>query len=232
MKRHRTFRLAALLLTLLTGPVFADNIMRIPAYSGDDAFTKRVHTLRDFRFRYVIEQKTDFSCGAAALATLLNYGFNRPFTETQVIDGMIRNADLNIVSQYGFSMLDMKKFVQTQGLRASGFVTNIEKLRTLKIPVITLLNSEGFKHFVVLKYYDGEWAYIADPALGNRVLPADLFKRQWSGVLLAVAGPGYRLHNPLIGPSPTLSAKSMINAMQPLQQAELLEYGFQHSDFF
>ena len=232
MKRFKVFGLTALLLTIMTGPVAAENLMRIPAYSGDDSFAKPVHTLRDFRFRYVVEQKTDFSCGAAALATLMNYAFNRPVTETQVIDGMMRNADLNIVRQYGFSMLDMKRYLQTQGLRASGFVSQLDKLKSLKIPVITLINSDGFKHFVVLKYYDGNWAYIADPALGNRVLPADQFKKQWSGVLLAVAGPGYKLGNPLIGPSPVLSAKNMINSMQPMQQAQLLEFGFQNSDFF
>ena len=56
MKRFQAVGLTALLLAILSAPAGADNLMRIPAYSGDDAFAKRVHTLRDFRFRYVIEQ--------------------------------------------------------------------------------------------------------------------------------------------------------------------------------
>lgn len=46
----------------------------MPAYTGlNEGLTKHVTSLREARFDSVIEQKTDYSCGAAALATVLRY---------------------------------------------------------------------------------------------------------------------------------------------------------------
>src|SRR5437899_5579433 len=41
----------------------------------------RTISYRDIPFRTVVRQQFDFSCGSAALATLLTYHFERPITE-------------------------------------------------------------------------------------------------------------------------------------------------------
>ena len=47
----------------------AENSLPVPAYTGlNEGLTKHVTSLREARFDSVIEQKTDYSCGAAALA--------------------------------------------------------------------------------------------------------------------------------------------------------------------
>lgn len=206
--------------------------LAIPAFTGDGEPSKRLTSLREVRFQYVVEQKTDYSCGAAALATLLRYAFARPITENDVIVGMFNGANAEQVRKQGFSMLDMKRYVNSLQLRASGFVTGVEKLPSLRIPVIIMLDINGYKHFVVLKLATKDSVFIADPALGNRSLRMDEFKRQWNGVLLAVAGPGYRPNTPLRRIPAILSARSAVNSMQPVELAELVEYGFLHSDFF
>ncbi|RXZ44926.1 hypothetical protein [Crenobacter cavernae] len=55
--------------------------LMVPAFTGDATPTMRVTSLREARFANVIEQKTDFSCGAAALGTLLNFAFGKKLTE-------------------------------------------------------------------------------------------------------------------------------------------------------
>lgn len=205
--------------------------MALPAYTGDGNVYKQVHSLRELRFRYVVEQKTDFSCGAAALTTLLRYGFGLDLNEQQVIAGMMAGANPDVVRQQGFSMLDMKHYVNVLGLRASGFVSGAERLPALRIPALIMLDINGYKHFVVLKMATRDTVYVADPALGNRAIPMADFTRQWNGVLLAVAGPGYRPQGPLRQfPSP-LSARQLMVNMAPVSPADLVEYGFLYSDF-
>ncbi|RXZ44929.1 C39 family peptidase [Crenobacter cavernae] len=206
--------------------------LMVPAFTGDATPTMRVTSLREARFANVIEQKTDFSCGAAALGTLLNFAFGKTLTESDVIAGMMIGADQAVVHKMGFSLLDMKRYVQRLGLRASGFAASPEKMLALKIPAIVLLNVDGYRHFVVIRRYTPEKTYIADPAMGNRTIPTEQFNKQWNGILLAVAGPGYRLNTPLRAITPVLSARNMVNEAYPAQEAELLEYGFSHSDFF
>ena len=51
---------------------------------------KDVQSIRERRYENLVEQRTDFSCGAASLATLLKYAFQRPdTTEHDVLAGML-----------------------------------------------------------------------------------------------------------------------------------------------
>lgn len=228
MKR---FASSVVLLALLTGSAAAANL-ELPAFTGDGAVHKHVTSLREARFRYVVEQQQDFSCGAAALATLLRYAFYQPITEQDIIVGMMATSNQEVVRQQGFSMLDMKRYVNTRGLRASGFVAGLDKLPALRIPAIVMLDINGYKHFVVLKVANKESVFVADPALGNRRIAMEDFARQWNGVLLAVAGPGYHPDSPLRAVPTVLSARNNINTMQPVSPVDLIEYGFLYSDFF
>jgi len=207
--------------------------MVVPGYTGMDQPVKQVKSLRDLRFANIIEQQTDFSCGAAVMATLLRYGFNRPVTEADVIAGMMAISNPETVRKNGFSMLDMKKYAHSIGLRASGFLVDASRLAQLKLPAIVLLDVNGYKHFVILKSYTNDWVYLADPAVGNRTVTTDTFKKQWNGVLLVMAGKGYRRDTPLLGTAGVISARYAIaDRAQPVPIAELLEFGFLRSDFF
>ena len=113
---------------------------------------KDVQSIRERRYENLVEQRTDFSCGAASLATLLKYAFQRPdTTEHDVLAGMLEVADLELVQQQGFSLLDLKNYVETLGLRGRGYEVDAETLDDVSIPVIVLLDLNGYKHFVVMK---------------------------------------------------------------------------------
>ena len=66
-----------------------------------------VVSYRDIPFRTVVRQRYDFSCGSAALATLLRYHYNRDVGEEQVFRAMYAAGDPCVIQPVGFSLLDM-----------------------------------------------------------------------------------------------------------------------------
>lgn len=172
--------------------------------------TKRVVSLREARFEGVIAQKYDLSCGAAALATILNYYYDQPIEELDIIKYMLEYGDTHEIKQKGFSLLDLKKYALDHGYMAEGYRVGFDKLRKLKIPVIILFKSGSFSHFIVLKGISGDNAYIADPAYGNRSMALEIFEENWNGVIFVVATKNMQRHDPLqmetTLPAPVLQA--------------------------
>ena len=117
------------------------------------------------------------------------------------------------------------------GMRVRGYRLGDEKLRQVRVPTIVLLNIRGYQHFAVLRAIDRhDRVYLADPALGNRVITFQEFKESWNGILLAVIGAGYRPDAPLANPSPPLSARGKDGLFAPVNETSLLEFGFQHKE--
>src|SRR5262245_8063371 len=86
--------------------------------SASFAQRRPVRSLQEIREEGVIIQKWDTSCGAAALATVLTYSLHESVTEREVATGMLRMTEpLKVKHQGGFSLLDMKHFVEMRGLR-------------------------------------------------------------------------------------------------------------------
>lgn len=225
-------RLIALsFLLLLNGPTWAGQ-MAIAAMPGGAVIYKNVQSIRERRFANLVEQKTDFSCGAAALATILRQAYWLDVDEDHVIKGMLINADQDLVRTQGFSMLDMKRYLESIGMRARGYRIGVDTLLTVKIPVVVLLEIRGYKHFVVMQRADKNWVYIGDPVLGHKRYTRDDFVKGWNGIVFAVLGEGYDKSNILLDPPTPLTAKSKLNEFSPVGDAELMDFGFIQSDFF
>lgn len=192
----------------------------------------QVESIRERRFTNLVEQKTDFSCGAAALATILNQAYGLALREEDVILGMLASADAELVRTQGFSMLDMKNYAAKLGLRARGYRVSAEQLEGLKIPAIVLLDVRGYKHFVVLQRTYRGYVYIGDPVLGHKKMALSEFSNGWNGIVFALIGPGYNRDNALLTPPEPLTAKHRIDHFSPVKDAELMEFGFIQSDFF
>jgi len=193
---------------------------------------KQVESIRERRFSNLVEQKTDFSCGAAALATILREAYRFDVDETFVINGMLAGADHELVRTQGFSMLDMKRYVENLGMRARGYRVPAAGLAQLKVPAIVLQEIRGYKHFVVLQRTENDWVYIGDPVFGHKRYLVEDFLKGWNGIVFAVIGREYDKANALLSPPRPLSAKDHLNAFQPVKDAELMEHGFIQSDFF
>ncbi|ACC69974.1 peptidase C39 bacteriocin processing [Paraburkholderia phymatum STM815] len=117
------------------------------------------------------------SCGAAALATLLKYDCGIDIPKTDLIRRMMVVSTPEVVVRNGFSMLDMKKSLETIGLRGRGFRVNTDALYHLQIPVMVLMNLDGYEHFVIVKHAQDGRIFIAAPALGNGTLLEEDFAK-------------------------------------------------------
>ena len=222
--------LPIILLAFLFFNVFAADIMLTGMIPGMGNYSKNIQSIREQKFEFVVQQKTDFSCGAASLASILKYGYGKDsVTEQEVLLGMLKVADIEVVQQQGFSLLDMKRYLNSQNMRGRGYRVGVKELQQLKIPAIVLLNDGGYSHFVVLRRFTGDQAYLGDPALGNRILSYDEFVDKWNDIVFVVIGNQYIKDNPLLFPRAQLTYK-MLDPMQPLSDAELLEFGFEYAD--
>lgn len=154
------------------------------AIGGD--FSIDVMTWWDIPFRSVIRQRYDFSCGSAAVATLLTYHYDRPTAESTPFRAMWNLGDKPVIRKVGFSMLDMRNYLQSIGYRAEGFKLKPEQLYQVKRPVIVLLDLDGFKHFVVVKGQTKDQVLVGDSVLGLKKYPTKEFHKYWNGVALAI----------------------------------------------
>jgi uncharacterized protein len=139
-------------------------------------------TLKALRDRNVVKQRFDFSCGAAALATLLRYGLDAPVTEREVLVelfGLLSPDEQTMVRRTGFSLLHLQRVAQHRGFNAQGFRLAPEQLGMLAGPVVVFIEPRGYKHFAVLRGVRGDRVYLADPSRGNIRMPAYRFLHDW-----------------------------------------------------
>lgn len=185
---HSRLTLAAALGALALGGALAPPAhsaeLPIPQLGGGHQVA--VESMQAVRFRGVERQALDFSCGSAAVATLLNYHYQHKTDEATVFAGMFAASDQERVRQEGFSMLDMQSYLRSIGYRADGFNLETERLAMLGVPAIVLIDTGGYLHFVVIKgLRDGE-VLVGDPALGLRAYTMSAFEEIRRGPLFIV----------------------------------------------
>jgi predicted double-glycine peptidase len=157
-------------------------------FSSTLNFGTPVTSLIGRRFETVVRQQYDFSCGSAALATLLRYHYDDPQTEQSVFLGMFRDGDQAQIRRLGFSLLDMKRYLAARGIAADGFKVSLQQIASARIPGIALIDFDGYRHFVVVKGIDDQTLLLGDPSLGLRRENIRRFARQWNGVFFVVSG--------------------------------------------
>lgn len=150
----------------------------------------RVAPLAAQKFRGVVRQRYDYSCGSAALTTLLRGYLGVNVNEKQTMDGLLRFGERErIIKRRSFSLLDMKRFATALGLKSGGFKGSIDDLKKLDNPVIVPISYAGFKHFVVYKGYKDGRVFVADPALGNISFMESRFADVWDDNTLFMITP-------------------------------------------
>lgn len=182
----RVRRAAAIIGAILCCPLSAEagNVL-LPEAGGN--FTVGVTSYRELRFQSVVRQQYDFSCGSAALAGLLTHHYQDPVSEQAAFDAMYDQGDQEKIRQEGFSLLDMKRYLESRGYRADGFRISLDKLVEVGVPAIALINDAGFKHFVVVKGVKDGDVLVGDPAKGIKRLSRERFAGMWqNGILFLI----------------------------------------------
>jgi len=138
-------------------------------------------------FLAVVRQEHDFSCGSAALATLLTFHYDRPTTEREAFDAMYAVGDKAKIQREGFSLLEMKTYLESIGYQADGFRVSLDKVARVGVPVIVLIETRGYKHFVVIKGLLDDRVLVGDPARGVAVMSRADFMQLWKdGIVFAI----------------------------------------------
>jgi predicted double-glycine peptidase len=152
---------------------------------GAGQATFNVPSFQERKFSTTIKQEYDFSCGSAALATLLTFSYQKPVVESDIFASMFLNGDQAQIREYGFSLLDMN-YLARQGLPSGGFRAPLSKLAEVRLPAIVLINEHGYRHFVVIRGIEDDKVLLADPAIGLRSESIADFKKQWSGIFFVI----------------------------------------------
>lgn len=143
-------------------------------------------SMRELQRAGTVLQRYDFSCGSAAIATLLTQHYGQAVDEDEVLRAMYASGDQPRIQKEGFSMLDMKRYLASQGYEADGFRQTLDKLAEARLPAIVLVDEHGYRHFVVIKGLAPGRVVVGDPARGTRAIARDAFEDAWVGGLLFV----------------------------------------------
>lgn len=169
-----------------------------PAHAGGSSY-------RTLRYTHVVGQTDWYTCGAAAVATLLSHYYADPTTEEEVL----RVASLETQASgkdpmQGLTALSLKRYLEGKGYPVRAYRVTLEGLADYfargGLPVVAHVTRPQL-HFVVIvglvePSQRGGHVLLADPSWGRRILPLEALvtEKGFSGViLLAVARDGEQL---------------------------------------
>ena len=178
-RRSAAIRVAIITLAM-AAPLAAADAANIETGGGRVDIPLR--SMKELRDQGLVRQRFDYSCGAAALATILRYGFGDPVGEREILADLFRllpEDEEALRRREGFSLLDLQHVAQARGYKAQGFRLAPRYLAKLGGPVIVFIEPRGYKHFAVLRGVRGDRVYLADPARGNIRMPAYRFLESW-----------------------------------------------------
>ncbi|WP_241262884.1 C39 family peptidase [Parahaliea mediterranea] len=138
---------------------------------------------KELRDHGVVKQSLEYSCGLAALATLLTHYFQQPISEEQILSDLLEDEAL--VSRTldwestGVSLWILRYLAQKYGYVATGLSLDEKRLRQLRFPAVAALEHDGFAHFTVLRGVGAENFHLADPSWGNTSLTSQDFMSKW-----------------------------------------------------
>lgn len=131
---------------------------------------------RDLRYESVVGQTSEYTCGAAAVATLLRFHFGIPASEAEIVslaEGSMVTRGTDPQHGEGISAYDLKVAIESRGLGVAGYRLTLGQLQDYfergGLPVIVHITVPSL-HFLVVAGMLREFALLADPAWGRRIV--------------------------------------------------------------
>ncbi len=188
---------------------------------GPGSAPVHIEPFSELKYRSITRQAYDYSCGSAALVTILHYHLGLDVTEQQSMEGMMDKGEKEkIIERRGFSLLDMKRYVASIGVESAGFRGEMADLLTLEHPAIVPIDYAGFKHFVVLRGVRDGLVFLADPSAGNIVFSVKEFATLWDRNTLFIVYP--KKGHPLAGKLALLDSELGVTDMDRVKDHALL----------
>ena len=169
-------------------PLSQRSVVRDP----DFRFRKPVFSWQEIKHRHVVMQQRDYSCGAAALATVLRYYWGHDVNEAivlNVVEDMLTDEQLRERESEGLTMADVKDAAIEMGYNATVGEVTFSELTESKVPVIVVVDIGGTNHFVVYRGVSHGCVFLADPIRGNLRISAAQFQRTWQRNAILVVAP-------------------------------------------
>lgn len=158
--------------------------------AGGGNYNISVKSFTEMKFSTVYKQQYDYSCGSAALASLLAFHYNDQVNEQSVFNDMFQHGEQELIKEQGFSLLDMKNYLERRGYHSDGFKINLDQLLTANSPAITIINTNGYLHFVIIKGLTAQKILVGDPATGVNIIPRNKFEEMWDNQILFLVHAG------------------------------------------
>ncbi len=169
-------------------------IPRAPVRDPEHVFARRVWSWRELRTQNIVMQRRDYSCGAAALATLARYYLGDQHASEDyfldALDGLLTQQEIEDRIENGLALSDLRRVADKTGYEAVVTELSFEKLSEAKVPLLVGIAEDEYKHFVVYRGTNFRWVFLADPIRGHIRLTPNQFIRQWQkNLALAISKP-------------------------------------------
>jgi predicted double-glycine peptidase len=146
----------------------------INIYQKEFSIKKPIKSWIEFKNENLVRQEYDYSCGSAALATILKYYYNLQISEKDVLDSTLQAKGLDISNktsledgQTNLSFFDLSEYANKIGFKGVGLAMDMQSLQNLQVPVILFVKVRKDEHFTVYKSMDTNYVYLADSSFGN-----------------------------------------------------------------
>ena len=169
----------------------------VPIRDPNHAFGQGVCSWKTLKQQNIVMQKRDFSCGAAALATIARYYWGDDVTEETFLGAlfkMLTVEELRDRIENGLAISDLRRIAVKTGYLSTIGTLSWEKLTESKVPVVVPIKTGDYDHFVVYRGTDGARVFLADPIRGHLRVPVRKFLSEWQqNAILVLAKPGEEL---------------------------------------
>jgi predicted double-glycine peptidase len=151
----------------------------------------------EIRSENMVRQHYDYSCGTSSLATILEFFYQKPISESRILRWILikkgllsKNCSQNLEKckfkkqlqklenqDFMLSFWDLANFSREIGFKPVALAVDIKTLFQLKVPVIVYIKPRKWdSHFSVYRGTDGKFIYLADPSYGNIRMKISKFK--------------------------------------------------------
>ena len=153
----------------------------VPLSFSGHTFRANVQSIKEIKEEEAILQTDEFTCGAAALATVL-----REYGDDDATEGMLLSMETQLVKGKGLSLFQLQTLAERRGFKAEGYKMELANLYDVTAPLILHLAMPEGGHYMVYKGIQGDRIFLIDPGEGNIRMSLERFVSLWTGHCLAL----------------------------------------------